>query len=374
MEYYEILGVDRNADKETLKKAYKKLALKYHPDRNLGDKEAEEKFKQINEAYGVLSDDQKRQIYDHYGKEGLEGRAGGGGGFSDLGDIFANFFGEDSIFGSAFGFSKQEQSKIPKDRLMTLELSFKEAVFGCKKTIQNHYKTFCHDCSGSGAKGGKAHTCPACKGKGQTYIQQGFMTLASTCHQCQGSGQVVGEKCESCKGEGCVQKSESFELEVPEGIDVGNRIRVSRRGNEYKPGVRGELYLEANIEPDEHFVRKGTHILIEVPVFFTSIPLGSKITFPALKQELELQIPPNTPDRAQFVFKNQGVKDVNSTRYGDLVAVIKIVYPQKLNDKQKQILLDLHESFGYESEPYKNVFEVCYSKVKQWWQDLVGKA
>ncbi|MFC3847149.1 molecular chaperone DnaJ [Helicobacter baculiformis] len=369
MEYYEVLGVDKGADKEALKKAYKKLALKYHPDRNLGDKEAEEKFKEINEAYGVLSDDEKRQIYDRYGKAGLEGRMGGAG-FSDLGDIFSSFFGEDSIFGSAFGFSKQEsRNKIPKDLLSPLELSFKEAVFGCKKTMKNRYKVLCQDCSGSGAKQGKLSTCAVCKGKGQTFVQQGFMTLTSVCSRCHGSGQIATEACTSCKGEGFAWKHEEFSLEVPEGIDEGNRIRIAQRGNEYKSGMRGDLYLEAAVGEDEHFIRKGAHLFIEVPVFFTSIPLGSKIIVPALKQDLELQIPPNTANRAQFVFKNQGVKDVNGARRGDLIAVIKIVYPEQLNEKQRELLLKLHESFGYESEPYKNVVE----KVKQWWQDLRRK-
>ncbi|WP_104695047.1 molecular chaperone DnaJ [Helicobacter salomonis] len=372
MDYYEVLGVDKRADKETLKKAYKKLALKYHPDRNLGDKEAEEKFKEINEAYGVLGDEQKRQIYDRYGKEGLEGRAGSS--FSDLNDIFSSFFGEDSIFGNAFGFSKPEtRFKIPKDTLLSLELSFKEAVFGCKKSIKNIYKTLCKDCSGSGAKEGKLSTCGLCKGKGQTYVQQGFMTLSSTCSRCQGRGQIATDKCMSCKGEGFVMASEEFSLDVPEGIDAGNRIRVAQRGNEYQAGKRGDLYLEALVGADEHFVREGMHVFIEVPVFFTSIPLGSTIMVPSLKQELELQIPPNTANRAQFIFKNQGVKDVNSARHGDLIAVIKIVYPERLDDKQRELLLKLHESFGYQSEPYKSVFEVCYGKVKRWWQDLVKK-
>ncbi|WP_120944042.1 molecular chaperone DnaJ [Helicobacter labacensis] len=370
MDYYEVLGVDKKADKETLKKAYKKLALKYHPDRNMGDQEAEEKFKEINEAYGVLGDDQKRQIYDRYGKEGLQGR--GGAGFSDLSDIFSSFFGEDSIFGSVFG-KQESRSKIPKDALISLELSFKEAVFGCQKSIKNVYKTLCQDCAGSGAKEGKLSTCGLCKGRGQTYTQQGFMTLASPCPRCQGRGQVATEQCAPCKGEGFVIAHEEFSLEVPEGIDGGQRIRVGGRGNEYKKGVRGDLYLEAVVGADEHFVREGLHVFIEVPVFFTSIPLGSTIMVPALKQELELKIPPNTPNRAQFVFKNQGVKDVNSTRHGDLIAVIKIVYPERLEEKQRELLLKLHESFGYQSEPYKNVFGVCYDKVKQWWQDLVKK-
>ncbi|WP_205585509.1 molecular chaperone DnaJ [Helicobacter mehlei] len=373
LDYYEMLGVERTADKESIKKAYKKLALKYHPDRNLGDKEAEEKFKEISEAYSVLADDQKRQIYDRYGKQGLEGR-GMGGGFGDLGDIFADLFGEDSIFSNAFGFGKrQPQSKIPKDLLVPLELSFKEAVFGCKKNIKLDFKAWCGACQGSGAKEGKTQTCPHCQGRGQSFIQQGFMTLASTCTHCQGKGQVVKEKCGSCKGQGFIVQKEEFSLDVPEGIDAQNRIRVARRGNEYQQGMRGDLYLEAVVEEDEHFVRRGNDIYIEVPVFFTSIPLGSKIMVPSLKKELELQIPPNTADHAPFIFKNEGVKDVNSSRRGNLIAVVKIVYPQKLDEKQKELLIKLHESFDYESEPYKNVFEVCYGKVKHWLQDLVKK-
>ncbi|CRF50664.1 Chaperone protein DnaJ [Helicobacter heilmannii] len=373
MDYYELLGVDKEASKEAIKKAFKQLARKYHPDYNPDNPEAEEKFKQISEAYGVLSDDQKRQIYDRYGKEGLQGR-GMGGGFNDLGDIFADLFGEDSLFSSAFGFGKRtQQSKIPRDLLVPLDLSFKEAVFGCKKSVELEYKAVCVDCQGSGAKDNKMQACKACQGRGQTFVQQGFMTLASTCAKCQGSGKVALDKCVSCKGDGFVLQKESFELDVPEGIDNKNRIRVSNRGNEYQRGLRGDLYLEAMVGEDEHFLRDGSHIYIEVPVFFTSIPLGSKIMVPSLKKELELQIPPNAQDRAQFVFKNEGVKDIHTGRYGNLVAVLKILYPQKLTDKQKNLLMQLHESFGFESEPYKNVFEGCVNKVKQWIKDLVKK-
>ncbi|BDQ29812.1 chaperone protein DnaJ [Helicobacter ailurogastricus] len=288
-----------------------------------------------------------------------------------MSDIFADLFGEDSLFSNAFGFSKRPQSKIPKDLLVPLELSFKEAVFGCKKSVKLDFKALCPDCQGSGAKDNKMQACKACQGRGQTFVQQGFMTLASTCAKCQGSGQVAVDKCPTCKGEGSTLQQETFELDVPEGIDNKNRIRVSNRGNEYQKGLRGDLYLEAIVGHDEHFLRDGCNIYIEVPVFFTSIPLGSKIMVPSLKKELELQIPPNTKDRAQFVFKNEGIRDIHTGRYGNLVAVIKILYPEKLSEKQRALLTQLHESFGYESEPYKNVFEVCYGKVKQWLQDLV---
>lgn len=367
-DYYEILEITRTSDKETIKKAYRKMALKYHPDRNPDDKNAEEQFKRINEAYEVLSDDSKRQIYDKYGKEGLQnfGFSGFSGRdfsdiFGDLGSIF------ESAFGGSFGFSSQKsKGAYNLDEIIGLELSFKEAVFGCKKEIHNSFKVACGDCKGTGAKDGKLETCKDCGGKGQVYMRQGFMTFAQTCPTCKGAGQKSAEKCPKCKGSAFEMSSESFEVNIPEGIDDGNRIRIGGRGNVDKNGKRGDLYIAVSVAEDEVFVRDGENIYMEVPVFFTSIVLGTTLKIPSLRGELELKIPPNTRDKEQFVFDNEGVKDVNSAYRGKFVAQIKITYPPKLNAEQKALVEKLQESFGVESEPYKNLFEECFAKIKQW--------
>ena len=367
-DYYEILEITRTSDKESIKKAYRKMALKYHPDRNPDDKDAEEQFKRINEAYEVLSDDSKRQIYDKYGKEGLQNSGFSGFSGRDFSDIFGDLGSIfESAFGGGFGFSSQRsKGAYNLDEIIGLELSFKEAVFGCKKEIHNSFKVACADCKGTGAKDGKLESCKDCGGKGQVYMRQGFMTFAQTCPTCKGAGQKSAEKCPKCKGSAFEMSSESFEVSIPEGIDDGNRIRISGRGNADKNGKRGDLYIAVSVAEDEVFVRDGENIYMEVPVFFTSIVLGTTLKIPSLRGELELKIPPNTRDKEQFVFDNEGVKDVNSAYRGKFVAQIKITYPPKLNAEQKALVEKLQESFGVESEPYKNLFEECFTKIKQW--------
>lgn len=367
-DYYEILEITRTSDKESIKKAYRKMALKYHPDRNPNDKDAEEQFKRINEAYEVLSDDSKRQIYDKYGKEGLQNSGFSGFSGRDFSDIFGDLGSIfESAFGGGFGFSSQRsKGAYNLDEIIGLELSFKEAVFGCKKEIHNSFKVACGDCKGTGAKDGKLESCKDCGGKGQVYMRQGFMTFAQTCPTCKGAGQKSAEKCPKCKGSAFEMSSESFEVSIPEGIDDGNRIRISGRGNADKNGKRGDLYIAVSVAEDEVFVRDGENIYMEVPVFFTSIVLGTTLKIPSLRGELELKIPPNTRDKEQFVFDNEGVKDVNSAYRGKFVAQIKITYPPKLNAEQKALVEKLQESFGVESEPYKNLFEECFTKIKQW--------
>lgn len=368
-DYYEVLEITRISDKETIKKAYRKMALKYHPDRNPDDKAAEEQFKRINEAYEVLSDDSKRQIYDKYGKEGLQNSGFSGFSGRDFSDIFGDLGSIfESAFGANFGFGGQKRSsgKYNLDELIGLELSFKEAIFGCKKEIHNSFKKACSHCYGSGAKDGKLETCNDCQGKGQVYMRQGFMTFAQTCPTCKGEGNSAKEKCPKCKGKGFEISEESFEVSIPEGIDDGNRIRISGRGNADKNGKRGDLYIAVSVSEDENFVRDGNNVYIEVPVFFTSIVLGATLKIPSLRGELELKIPPNTRDKEQFIFDNEGIKDVNSAYRGKFIAQIKITYPPKLNAEQKAIVEQLEKSFGVESEPYTNLFEECFSKIKQW--------
>lgn len=365
IDYYEVLEVARTSDKESIKKSYRKLALKYHPDRNPDSKEAEERFKLINEAYEVLSDDKKRSIYDKYGKQGLQGGAGGFESFDDIlggfGSIFENFFG-----GGGFGSGAQKRNTQNLDSIQELTLSFKEAVFGCNKQFSHTYKVLCESCAGSGAKDGKLQTCATCGGAGKTYVRQGFMTFAQTCSTCKGEGRIKVESCSTCKGKGYKTQEESFEVPIPEGVDNGNKLRIQGRGNADTKGKRGDLFLALRVEEDENFIRDGENIYIQVPVFFTAVLLGQSIFIPSLRGELELKIPTNARDGAQFEFKNEGVKILNSKQYGSFVVEISIVYPKKLTKEQKELVMKLNESFGQESTPHKSALEQCFKKIKSW--------
>lgn len=371
-DYYEILEIEKTSDKEIIKKAYRKMALKYHPDRNPDDKQAEERFKQINEAYEILSDDSKRAIYDRYGKEGLERQGVGFSGrdfsdlFGDLGSIFEQAFG----FGGGRSRARGDSEKYELDFLIRLDLSFKEAVFGCKKSIKSVYKAPCSDCNGSGCADSKSSTCPDCQGRGQVFVQQGFMAFGQTCPKCRGEGKIITNPCKTCKGNGFVNKEEKFEVDVPAGVDNEMRLRAANRGNEGKNGRRGDLYLALYVEDDPHFIRDGNDIYIRIPVFFTQILLGAKIEIPSLKGEkLELNLPPSSKDKAQFVFPNEGVADVNTSRKGRLIAQIEITYPSSLNSEQKELLEKLESSFGIHSKPYENVFKEAFEKIKGWFSD-----
>ncbi|NLO17226.1 MAG: molecular chaperone DnaJ [Arcobacter butzleri] len=367
MDYYQILEVEKSADKTVIKKSYRRLAMQYHPDKNQGDKEAEEKFKAINEAYQVLGDDEKRAVYDRYGKAGLEGQGGfsRGGGFDDLGAIFEEMFG--SAFGGG-GFSQKRKKQYPYsiDMAINLTIEFNEAVFGTKKTIKYKYKKACSSCHGTGAKDGKMTTCPHCAGKGQIHIRQGFMTFAQTCPHCSGSGEKIEQKCSKCHGKGYEEAEDSFEITIPEGIDNGNRMRVSGKGNIAPDGTRGDLYVQIGVKEDKHFARYENDIYISVPLFFTQVALGSVIKIPGLRGELELKIPQGAKDKEQFKFKGEGVKSLQGYGQGDLIVQISIQYPKSLNSEQTELLNKLQDSFGIESKPHEGIFDSMFDKVKKW--------
>ncbi len=373
LSYYEILEVEQGCNGSEIKKAYRKLALKYHPDRNQGDKSAEEKFKLVNEAYQVLSDTQKREIYDRYGKAGLEGQgAGGFGGGMNSDDLSAIF---ESVFGGGFGGfgnsrrgSSSEGQKYALDIESEITLDFNEAIFGCEKEIKYSFKKECPDCAGTGDKDKKPTVCSACGGKGQVYYRQGFMTFSQTCDICHGEGKQVKNPCPTCKAKGYVTEKAKTTVKIPAGIDHGNRIRVGGKGNIGKNGRVGDLYLLIMVEDDEHFIRDGDTIYIEVPIFFTQAALGGMIEIPTLREKKEIKIPVGVRDKEQFVLRGEGVENVHSQRAGDLIAQVKIIYPKKLNDEQKELLNSLQESFGYESKPSENKFEGVMDKVKSWFK------
>ncbi|MDH5464801.1 MAG: DnaJ domain-containing protein, partial [Thiovulaceae bacterium] len=337
-----------------------------------GDSEAEEKFKLVNEAYQVLSDDQKRQVYDRYGKEGLQGGGGGGrggfsggfGGFDDLGSIFEEMFS-----GGGRGRGRQSrgpQQKYELDLGVDMTIEFQEAVFGCKKEVKYSFKTICDTCEGTGAKDKKLKTCTSCGGQGQVGVRQGFMTFAQTCPDCKGEGKTIEVKCTDCKGKGYQENKESVTIDVPAGIDSENRLRVGSRGNIGFGQQKGDLYVTFHVRSDDTFIRQGDDIYVEVPVFFTQAISGETLTIPSLTGELSLKLDVGTRDKQQYAFKNEGVENVHGHGKGQLIAQIKLNYPNKLNSKQKDLLKNLAESFGSESLPQEKAFKSTFSKIKSW--------
>ncbi len=375
LDYYEILQVNKNCSGTELKKSYRKLAMKYHPDRNPDDKKSEESFKVVNEAYQVLSNEEKRNIYDRYGKEGLERQGGMGSGFGtdnmdDIMDMFNSMFGgASSGFGGGFGQTRRDPSqKYALDFEIELPLKFNEAIFGCEKKIDITYKTSCSDCNGTGAKDAKLDTCDYCNGQGQVLMRQGPMQFAQTCPQCQGKGQSAKEVCESCQSKGYQEEEDTVTINIPAGVDSGNRLRAQKYGNESKNGQRGDLYITFIVEEDKNFIRNGNDIYIEVPVFFTQAILGESISIPTLNGERELKLKKSTKDKEQFIFAGEGVVDVQGGRKGRLVAQIHMVLPKKINDEQKVLLQKLQESYGVESHPHKNTFDDAITRVKKWFK------
>ncbi len=371
LSYYEILEVSQSADKSTIKKAYRKMAKKYHPDKNPDDKDAEHKFKLCNEAYQILSDDQQRSIYDRYGKEGLQGMGGGrsssgfSGGFDDLGSIFEEMFGG-GMGGGHSRRSRRDTDKYPLDLGVELSIGFHEAIFGCDKDVKFRYKSACKSCKGTGAKDAKQTSCNQCDGKGQVYVRQGFMTFSQTCPACHGEGTMPAEKCSDCNGKGFKEVSETVTIKVPAGIDSDNRLRVSGKGNIGKNGTRGDLYVTFYVQNDEDFTRNGDDVYLEVPVFFTQAVAGETISIPSLTGELELKLDIGTKDKQQYVFRGEGIENVHGHGRGNLIAQINITYPKKLSDEQKEMLSRLQESFGIESKPHESSFESAFEKVKSW--------
>lgn len=362
IDYYEILEISRSADKSEIKKAYRQLAMRYHPDKNPGDKESEEKFKAVNEAYQILSDDEKKSIYDKYGKSGLEGRGGFSSGFGDINSIFEEMFG----FGTRARQKKGPNYTYNPDLAIETTVEFNEAVFGAKKRVFYRYKKACASCEGTGAENGQLKDCSYCKGVGQIHLKQGFMTFSQTCPHCQGAGKVSAKKCSKCSGKGYEETSDDFEITIPEGIDDGNRMRVSGKGNIMPDGSRGDVYVQISVQEDKHFVRHGSDIYLELPVFFTQIILGETIKIPSLRGELELKIPMGSEDKKQFRYRNEGVKSIQSSAKGDLIVQIKIIYPTSLNAEQREIATKLHESFGNQSKPQENLLCSLIDRVKSW--------
>ena len=349
-DYYQTLGVGREANAAEIKKAYKKLAMKHHPDRNQGDKSSEEKFKELSEAYEVLSDDNKRQTYNQFGHEGMDSRfggAGGGGGFSGGGgfnDIFGDVFGD--IFGGG-GSGGRSQSRRGSDLEYQIELSLEEAVSGKKVKMKIPTSINCVDCDATGAKNGTAFsTCAQCNGVGQVRMSQGFFSVQQPCPRCGGRGKSIDETCNTCSGAGKTNKTKSLSVDIPKGVDTGDQIRLSGEGEAGGQGApSGDLYVSVRVTAHSIFERQQDDLLCELPVNFTSATLGDKVIIPTLTGKVELKIPGGTQSGKQFRIKGKGVKSVRSNSTGDLYCRVHIETPVNLTNEQEDLLRQLDNSF-----------------------------
>lgn len=371
---YEVLGVDKSADAETIKKAYRSMAKKYHPDLHPGDADAEAKFKEVNDAYAILSDSEKRAKYDRYGSAAFDPNAAGGfggfeGGFGDFGDL-GDIFG--SIFGGGFGGGAQRRNgpRRGDDIGLRVTLTFEEAAFGCKKDVTYSRQCKCSECNGSGAeKGTSAETCPDCHGTGQrTVIQRmGGMSFQSktTCEKCRGTGRYIPTPCSKCRGAGLQKESKSLKVTIPAGIDNGERIALRSQGNEGKNGgPAGDLIIQVAVRPHKIFVRDGYDIACEIPLTVSEAILGAQIEIPTLEGNVKYDIPEGTQSGTSFTLRAKGIPYVNSqSRRGDLIFTVNVEIPRGLSDKQKGHIRDFANSCG----------EKNYAKKTKFFKGIFGK-
>ena len=359
-DYYQTLGLQKNSSDAEIKKAYRKLAMKYHPDRNPDDKTAEMKFKEAKEAYEVLSDNQKRAAYDQFGHAGVNNQAGMGGGFNTgdaFNDIFGDMFGD--IFGNARGQRRQSSAQRGADLRYELDLDLEQAVFG--ETIKINIPSLigCDTCTGSGAKKGtQATRCLRCEGRGSVRVQQGFFTLQQTCPECRGAGQTIKDPCIDCSGSGRVQKERTISIKIPPGVDQDDRIRLSSEGEAgMKGGPPGDLYVDVNIRSHPIFKREGSNLFCEVPISFTKAALGGTVEVPTIDGAVNLTIPTETQSGEVFRLRGKGVQSYRDRVLGDLFCNIQIETPVNLNTDQKNILKSFEESISKskkEHRPNKN--------------------
>lgn len=349
-DYYQLLGVAKGTSASELKAAYRKMAMQYHPDRNPGNQEAEEMFKQVSEAYEVLSDDRKRQIYDQYGHAGLQNNGGfGGGGFSSAEDIFSSF---GDIFEDFFGSSSRRRSgnraRRGKDIQTEVQIEFLEACFGVSKEIHVKKPMTCETCSGSGAKAGyEPETCGTCGGHGQVQMTQGFFTINTNCPHCQGQGQVIKEKCSDCQGRGVQQKGKDVTLKVPPGVSHGTRLLIHGEGDAGdNGGPYGDLYVYLNVKPHDEFLREEDHILTEQKIMFPQLALGCELEIKTIDGTEQIKIKPGTQSGEVVRLKSKGVPHVRSGKRGDHLIHIQGVTPEKLSSKQKELMEELAQELG----------------------------
>ncbi|MCG9760123.1 MULTISPECIES: molecular chaperone DnaJ [Pseudoalteromonas] len=372
-DYYEVLGVARDASERDIKKAYKRLAMKYHPDRTAGNAELEAKFKEVKEAYEILTDSQKRQMYDQYGHAAFEQGGGAGhggfGGAGDFGDIFGDVFGD--IFGGGGG-RRQSRQQRGADLRYNLELSLEEAVRGKEVDIQVPTWVSCKPCDGSGAKAGsKPKTCTTCHGAGQVQMRQGFFAVQQTCPTCQGTGQIISDPCNSCHGQGRVEKTKTLNVKIPAGVDTGDRVRLSGEGEAGAHGApAGDLYVQVSVKEHPIFVRDGNNLYCEVPISFTTAALGGEIEVPTLDGRAKLKIPSESQTGKMFRMRGKGVKSVRSGAVGDLICKVVLETPVNLNERQKVLLQEFEESMGENNGKNRPKAQGFFDGVKKFFDDL----
>jgi len=354
-DYYDILGISRTATEVEIKSAYRKLAIKHHPDKNPGDAAAEEKFKEAAEAYAVLCDSEKRSVYDRFGHAGLKGAASGAGGFDpsvfaefgDFADILGNMFGFGDLFG---GGRRRGGPQRGADLRYDLEIAFEEAALGTETTIQIPRHELCDSCHGSGAAPGSSPTtCQMCRGAGQVRRQQGFFTIATTCPQCRGNGQVISKPCPACSGAGRVQRERKITVKIPPGIATGQQLRLQGEGEAGAAGgPAGHLYVVVHVHEHAFFRRDGNNLFCEVPVNFTTVALGGEIVVPTLDGSETVKVPEGTQTGTTLRLRHKGMPDVNGRGRGDLFATVQVLTPKKLTRDQRRLLEELSKALPKE--------------------------
>lgn len=375
-DFYEVLGVGRDASERDIKKAYKRLAMKYHPDRNSGDAGAAEKFKEVKEAYEILTNAQKKAAYDQYGHAAFEQGAGGfgGGGFGGGGADFGDIFGD--VFGDIFGGGRRgggPRAQRGSDLRYNMELSLEEAVRGCSKEIEVPTLVHCHACDGSGAKKGtSAQTCGTCHGHGQVQMRQGFFAVQQACPTCHGRGKIIKDPCSKCHGHGRVERYKTLSVKIPAGMDSGDRIRLTGEGEAGEMGApAGDLYVEVHVRQHNIFERDGSNLYCEVPIGFTVAALGGEIEVPTLDGRVKLKIPAETQTGKLFRMKGKGVRPARGGMQGDLMCRVVVETPVKLSEKQKELLREFGESVdgqsGHNNTPKAKRF---FDGVKKFFDDL----
>src|SRR3990167_2557414 len=373
---YEILGVSRTVNKDDLKKAYRRLAHKYHPDKNPGDKTAEAKFKEVQKAYAVLSDDQKRSAYDQFGEAGINASSMGGGGaggfggfdFNDLGSAFGDIFGD--IFGGGRRRGGRKHAQRGADLVYNLEVDLESAVHG--KTISIEVPTWvsCDTCHGSGARPGTSPVnCQTCGGVGQVRMQRGFLAIQQTCPHCHGEGKVIKDPCKQCHGQGRRQQNKKLSVKIPAGIDDGDRVRLSGEGEAGQHGApTGDLYVQVHLRKHPIFVRDANDLHCEVPISFVMATLGGELEVPTLDGRVKLKIPPETQSGGQFRLRGKGVKSVRSGRVGDLFCHVNIETPVHLSSEQKALLEKLEQTLKAGGDRHNPKSKSWFDGVKRFFE------
>lgn len=381
-DYYEVLGVEKSASAEEIKKAYRKLAMKYHPDRNQGDKEAEEKFKEVNEAYEVLSDEQKRANYDQFGHAGVDGNGFGGGGFSGgfggggfediFSDIFSSFGGGGGFGGfSGFGGSTRRGPSRGADMKISLKLSLKEAAFGCEKKIKIKRQDSCEACGGTGAEAGsETKTCDKCGGSGQIFIRQqtpfGTIQQNTVCDKCHGEGKIIDNPCKKCHGSGIEEKERTINIKIPAGVDNGSVLPLRGQGNSgAHGGAKGDLFVYISVKEDPVFKREDDDLFIEIPITFAQAALGAELVVPTMEGKVKLKIPEGTQTGKTFRLKGKGIQNVNGYGRGDQYITVRVEIPRRLNKKQKDLLKAFDSATNNENHQESKSF---WDKVKNAFQ------